>query len=128
MECDRRAAARLSRDQLAGKIDELIQAWYMQHALINRMLGEIRQLEVKLALGRAAGAIEAGTGAAACGDGAGSAMALQPALTATHTPRACAASAWAVVMAGPCTPPPAPAAPSALPGTIAGALGVTPTP
>ena len=50
MECDRRAAARLSRDQLAGKIDELIQARYMQHALINRMLGEIRQLEVKLAL------------------------------------------------------------------------------
>ena len=50
MECDRRAAARLSRDQLAGKIDELIQVWYMQHALINRMLGEIRQLQVKLAL------------------------------------------------------------------------------
>ena len=50
MECDRRAAARLSRDQLAGKIDELIQAWYMQHSLINRMLGEIRQLQVKLAL------------------------------------------------------------------------------
>ena len=50
MECDRRAAARLSRDQLAGKIDEPIQAWYMQHALINRMLGEIRQMEVKLAL------------------------------------------------------------------------------
>ena len=50
MECDRRAAARLSRDQLAGKIDELIQDWYMQHALINRMLGEIRQLQVKLAL------------------------------------------------------------------------------
>ena len=50
MECDRRAAALLSRDQLAGKIDELIQAWYMQHSLINRMLGEIRQLEVKLAL------------------------------------------------------------------------------
>ena len=50
MECDRRAAARLSRDQLAGKIDELIQAWYMQHALINRMLGEIRQLQAKLAL------------------------------------------------------------------------------
>lgn len=50
MECDRRAAARLGRDQLAGKIDELIQAWYMQHSLINRMLGEIRQLQVKLAL------------------------------------------------------------------------------
>lgn len=26
MECDRRAAARLGRDELAGKIDELIQA------------------------------------------------------------------------------------------------------
>ena len=50
MECDRRAAARLGRDELAGKIDELIQAWYVQHSLINRMLGEIRQLEVKLAL------------------------------------------------------------------------------
>ena len=50
MECDRRAAARLSRDQLAGKIDELIQAWYVQHSLINRMLGEIRQLQVKLVL------------------------------------------------------------------------------
>ena len=50
MECDRRAAAHLDRDELAGKIDELIQAWYMQHSLINRMLGEIRQLEVKLAL------------------------------------------------------------------------------
>ena len=50
MECDRRAAARLGRDELAGKIDELIQAWYMQHSLINRMLGEIRQLQVKLAL------------------------------------------------------------------------------
>ena len=50
MECDRRAAARLNRDQLAGKIDELIQSWYLQHSLINRMLGEIRQLQVKLAL------------------------------------------------------------------------------
>ena len=50
MECDRRAAARLGRDELAGKIDELIQAWYMQHSLINRMLGEIRQLQVQVVL------------------------------------------------------------------------------
>lgn len=50
MEIDRRAAAHFSRDQLAGKIDELIQAWYHQHELINRMLGEIRQLQVKVAL------------------------------------------------------------------------------
>lgn len=50
MECDRRAAARMSRDQLAIKIDELIQAWYMQQALINQLLGELRQTQVKLAL------------------------------------------------------------------------------
>ena len=40
----------LKAESEMAKIDELIQAWYMQHALINRMLGEIRQLEVKLAL------------------------------------------------------------------------------
>lgn len=50
MECDRRAAARMSRDQLAIKTDELIQAWYHQHELINRMLGKIRQLQVQVAL------------------------------------------------------------------------------
>ena len=50
MECDRRAAARMSRDQLAIKIDELIQAWYMQQAMINQLLGELRQTQVKLAL------------------------------------------------------------------------------
>lgn len=50
MECDRRAAAHMSRDQLAIKIDELIQTWYMQQSMINQMLGEIRQLQVKLAL------------------------------------------------------------------------------
>jgi hypothetical protein len=50
MECDRRAAARMSRDQLAIKIDELIRAWYHQHALIDQLLGELRQTQVKLAL------------------------------------------------------------------------------
>jgi hypothetical protein len=50
MECDRRAAARMSRDQLAIKIDELIQTWYMQQAMINQLLGELRQTQVKLAL------------------------------------------------------------------------------
>jgi hypothetical protein len=50
MECDRRAAARMSRDQLAIKIDDLIRAWYHQHALIDQLLGELRQAQVKLAL------------------------------------------------------------------------------
>ena len=40
----------MSRDQLAEKMDEMIQAWYLQQAMINEMLGEIRQLQVKLAL------------------------------------------------------------------------------
>ena len=47
---DRRAAARMSRDQLAEKMDEMIQTWYMQQAMINEMLGAIRQLQVKVAL------------------------------------------------------------------------------
>lgn len=50
MEMDRRAAARLSRDQIAIKMDELIQQWYYQHAVIDQMLGKIRQLQVELAL------------------------------------------------------------------------------
>ena len=51
MECDRRAAARMNRDQLAVKIDELIQQWYHQHALIDQLLGEVRHLQVQVALG-----------------------------------------------------------------------------
>ena len=51
MECDRRAAARMNRDQLAIKIDELIQRWYHQHALIDQLLGEVRHLQVQVALG-----------------------------------------------------------------------------
>ena len=50
MEKDRRAAARMSRDQLAEKMDEMIQCWYRQQTMINRMIGHIRQLEVQLAL------------------------------------------------------------------------------
>ena len=50
MELDRRAAARMSRDQLAEKLDEAIQSWYLQSAMLNGALGEIRQLQVKLAL------------------------------------------------------------------------------
>ena len=50
MECDRRAAARMNRDQQSVKIDELIQRWYYQHALIDQLLGELRHLQVKLAL------------------------------------------------------------------------------
>ena len=50
MECDRRAAARMSRDQLAIKMDEMIQAWYLQQAMINQMLGVIRHQQVELAL------------------------------------------------------------------------------
>jgi hypothetical protein len=51
MELDRRAAARMSRDQLASKLDELIQQWYHQHALIDQLLGEVRHLQVQVALG-----------------------------------------------------------------------------
>lgn len=50
-EMDRRAAARMSRDQLHEKMDELIQSWYLQHELINRLLGRVRMLEVQAALG-----------------------------------------------------------------------------
>ena len=50
MERDRRAAAHMSRDQLAERLDEMIQSWYVQHQSINRMLGEIRQLQVQVAL------------------------------------------------------------------------------
>ena len=50
MEMDRRAAARMSRHQLLAKTQELIESWYMQSAMLNGALGEIRQLQVKLAL------------------------------------------------------------------------------
>ena len=50
MECDRRAAARMSRDQLAVKIDELIQSWYTQQSIIIQLLGKNGRLQVELAL------------------------------------------------------------------------------
>ena len=50
MERDRRLAARMSRDQLAERMDEMIQSWHRQQTMINRMLGRIRHLEVEVAL------------------------------------------------------------------------------
>ena len=40
----------MSRDQLAEKMDEMIQSWYLQHQMINEMLGAIRQLQVQVVL------------------------------------------------------------------------------
>lgn len=52
-EVDRRAAARLSRDELAILTDKLIQDWYHHTALIDSLLGKVRSMEVKLALSSA---------------------------------------------------------------------------
>jgi hypothetical protein len=50
MELDKRAAGRMSQQQLLAKTEELIESWYLQQAMLNGSLGEIRQLQVKLAL------------------------------------------------------------------------------
>ena len=50
MELDKRSAARMSRHELVAKTQELIESWYLQSAMLNGALGEIRQLQVKLAL------------------------------------------------------------------------------
>ena len=50
MELDKRAAASMSHEQLVKRTQELIEAWYLQSAMLNGALGEIRQLQVKLAL------------------------------------------------------------------------------
>jgi hypothetical protein len=50
LELDKRAAARMSRQELLAKTQELIEAWYMQSAMLNGALGEVRQLQVKVAL------------------------------------------------------------------------------
>lgn len=68
MELDKRTAARMSRDQLVTKTQELIESWYLQSAMLNGALGEIRQLQVKLAL---AGAGKAWAGREARAMGAG---------------------------------------------------------
>lgn len=52
-EQDRRAAARLSRDELAILIDKLILDWYTHSNLIDNLLGRVRCLEVELALSSA---------------------------------------------------------------------------
>ena len=53
MEADRRAAARLSRDELNVLADKLIRDWYQQRELIDRALGKIRHLQVEAALASA---------------------------------------------------------------------------
>ena len=50
MERDRRAAAHMSRDQLAERCDELIQAWYQQQHLILELQRKAANLQVELAL------------------------------------------------------------------------------
>jgi hypothetical protein len=50
MEIDRRAAARMIRNELAIKADELIQAWYQHREAIQRASREIAGLQCKLAL------------------------------------------------------------------------------
>jgi hypothetical protein len=50
MERDRRAAAHMSRDQLAERCDELIQAWYQQQHLISELQRKAANLQVELAL------------------------------------------------------------------------------
>ncbi len=50
MERDRRAAAHMSRDQLAERCDELIQAWYQQQHLIIELQCKAANLQVELAL------------------------------------------------------------------------------
>lgn len=53
MEIDRRAAARMSRDELAIRVDDLIQAWYQHREAIQRASREIAGLQYKLALAEA---------------------------------------------------------------------------
>jgi len=50
MERQRRAAARMSRDQLVERCDELIQAWYQQQHLIIELQRKAANLQVELAL------------------------------------------------------------------------------
>ena len=52
-EQDRRAAAHLSRDDLAVMTDKLIVDWYLHDNLINNLLRRVRCLEVELALSSA---------------------------------------------------------------------------
>jgi len=49
-EMDRRAAAKLSRDELSILVDRLITEWYRHTTTIDALLGKVRHLQVELAL------------------------------------------------------------------------------
>jgi len=49
-EVDRRKAAGLCRDDAAILVDKLIVDWYLHTALIDQLLGQVRRLEVDIAL------------------------------------------------------------------------------
>ena len=50
MERERRAVARMSRDQLVERCDELIQAWHQQQQMISELQRVAGSLQVELAL------------------------------------------------------------------------------
>jgi hypothetical protein len=50
MEQQRRAAARMNRDQLVERCDELIQAWHQQQQMISELQKVAGNLQVELAL------------------------------------------------------------------------------
>lgn len=54
-EQDRRAAAKLSRDELSILADKLIVDWYTHSTLIDSLLRRVRCLEVELALSKVQG-------------------------------------------------------------------------
>lgn len=49
-ETDRRAAAKLSRDELSILVDRLITDWYRHTTTIDALLGKVRHLQVEVAL------------------------------------------------------------------------------
>ena len=53
MEADRRAAAHLDHHSLNALADKLICNWYQQRKLIDRLLGQVRHMQVELALASA---------------------------------------------------------------------------
>ena len=53
MEGDRRAAAHLDHHSLSALADKLICDWYQQRELIDRLLGQVRHMQVELALAAA---------------------------------------------------------------------------
>ncbi len=55
---DRRNAAHLCRDDLSIVVDGLIVQAYAQRALIDSLLGRVRQLEVELVLAQEAGPLQ----------------------------------------------------------------------